>query len=166
MAGNADNIIIGAATLYLNGVDVGFTKDGIEITFEREYVDVMADQALGIVKKGKKHERMTVKTTLLEITLDRLRIAWDQPSANIATVGANTYYYFGYQTSCDVNEHTLRIVGSSPGCDTREFFLYRVVGVSEAPYKMERENEVGLTVEFECLKDPDFGNKFGYVFDY
>jgi hypothetical protein len=159
---NADNIIIGAATVYLDTVDVGYTKDGASIRNEREYVDVMADQAVGVVKKGRKSERMYVRTTFLEITLARLMAAWDQP---LPANNSGSYYYMGYSNSCDVVEHTLKLIGSGPSCGTRSFLFHRVVGISEAEYKMERENEVGLVVEFECLKDPDNNNKFGWVLD-
>jgi len=161
MAGNADNIILGPATILLNGLDIGFTKSGVEVTLEREYIDVQADQAIGTVRKGRKLEKLMVKTSMLEVNLERLRIAWDQPASNYAT----SYFYLGYDVSCAVNTHQITIIGSGPNCGTRTFYLYKAISILGSAYKMSRETEVELPVEFECLKDPTKNNKFGWILD-
>jgi hypothetical protein len=162
MAGNADNIILGPATILLNGTDIGFTKSGVSVMLEREYIDVQADQALGTVRKGKKFEKLIIKTTMLEINLERLRIAWDQPSSNYS---GSSYFYLGYDISCAVNTHQITIIGSGPNCGTRTFYLYKAISIAGSEYKMSREEEVGLPVEFECLKDSTHNNKFGWILD-
>ena len=53
MAGNADNILIGAAVVNVNGTDIGFTKNGQTIRYKPEFVDVVADQANGVVRKAR-----------------------------------------------------------------------------------------------------------------
>jgi hypothetical protein len=165
MAGNADNIIIGAATVLLNGVDVGFTKGGVSIRFEREYCDIGADQAGGVIRKAKESEKMFVKTSFLEITLERLRIAWDQPSANYQTIASKPYLYFGQNDSCSINTHVIELIGTGLNCATRTFRIYKAIAISEAEYLMTRDEETALEVEFECLKDSNNSNRFGFVFD-
>lgn len=159
---NSANIVIGPATIYLNGVDIGFTQGGATISNAREYVDVKADQAVGTVKKGRSDEMMKVSFTLLEITLEVLRIAWDQPTANIS---GNGYYYLGYQDSCSINTHTLKLIGKGPGCNARSFYFYECIQIGDAEYSMSRENATTLEVEFEVLKSSANGNKFGWVLD-
>ena len=158
---NSANIIIGPATIYLNNTDIGFTMGGVTISNTREYVDVKADQAVGTVKKGRSDETMKVSFTLLEITLTSLRIAWDQPASNVN----GSYYYLGYEDSCTIATHSLKLVGKSPGCGVRVFNFYECIQIGDAEYSMSRENPTGLEVEFEVLKSSSNGNKFGWVLD-
>jgi len=136
--GNYANIVAGPATLAFNSVDLGFTKDGIRLRMEREYIDVPADQVKGIVAKPKSIERFYVATTLLECTLANLEIAWDQASGSL---GCNTS-----------NEQQLVIVGKAPSDVTRTFTLPRAVSHNNTEINYGHENEASLEVEFECLK--------------
>lgn len=146
--GTAANVIVGPATMSVGGVDVGFTKDGIKIRNEREYVDVAADQLVGLVKKAKSMEKMFVSTTLLETTSANLQRAWDQD---------------GQGTFGSIVEHEVAIVvvGKKPGGGSRTFTMSRAVSIGESEVNFSREEEAALTVEFECLKS-DLG-VFGTV---
>ena len=53
MANDATKIIIGAATVSVGGTDVGYTKGGVTVRYEPEFIDVIADQAVGVVKKAR-----------------------------------------------------------------------------------------------------------------
>lgn len=81
--GTADNIIVGAASIYLDGVDIGFTKGGATVRYEQEQFEVAADQVVGIVRKARSLERMFVSTTMLEPTLERLRQAFMLPETSL-----------------------------------------------------------------------------------
>lgn len=159
MAGNADNIIIGAAQVFVGGVDVGFTKGGTSVRYEMEQIEVMADQAVGVVRKARSLERMYVSTTLLEVTLEQLRTAFMQPTANLS--GATLTV--GYNDSCWVDEVALSLVSSSPSCGTRTWSFAKCVTFGEREYNMQREEEVAFEVEFEVLKNAD--GEFGTVVD-
>lgn len=162
--GTADNIIIGApSVITIGGVDIGFTQDGLTLRFEREYVDVPADQAVGVVKKARSIEKMFIATTLLEITLNNLRIAWDQPPSNLS--GGSATLILGYDNSCDVNEHAIVITGIGTSCGTRTVTLHRCVSINESEYPMSREEASSISIEFECLKDPSNSNNFGQIVD-
>ncbi len=159
MPGNAQNIIQGPATVLLNGNDIGYTNGGVTVRYSPEYNDVMADQAVGTVKKFRTSEKMFVTFNLLEATLDLLRICWGQPTANVS----GSYYYLGYNDSCSVAEHTLKLIGKGPSCGPRSFNFYRVVSVNEGSYMMGRENPTEIEVEFECLKDSANNDRFGWI---
>ena len=138
--GSSANILIGPATLYIAGVDVGFTKDGVKVRNEREFVDIAADQLRGLVKKSKSMEKMFVGTTLLEATLTNIRLLWDQASGT--NLGNND----------DVTERAIKVVGTGPNSYVRTFTFERCVSISNAEINHSREEEVGLEAEFECLK--------------
>lgn len=152
---DSDNIIIGPASVSIDGTDVGFTKEGVRVRMERTYVDVIADQVNGVVKKGRALERMYIATTLLEGTLANVQIAWDQPTSGV----------FGYSNVCVVHEHQIILSGKSPSCGTRTWTFYRCVSIAESEYSMSREEENAIPVEFECLKDEDNSDRFGIAVD-
>jgi hypothetical protein len=156
--GDSNNILIGPCAISVDGTDVGFTKDGATVRFEREYVDVIADQAIGLVKKGRALEKMFVSTTLLEATLENLLITWDQPSSNL---GGGTLS-LGYNDACNLNEVVLDLTGVAPSCSVRTFKFYRAVAISEGEYPMKRDEESAIPVEFECLKRSS-DLFFGYI---
>jgi len=158
--GSANNIIIGAASVSVNGSDVGYTMGGTTVRYEPEVRDIMADQALGVVRKSRTSERMYVTTTILEITLAQLRLAFMIPSAQLS---GSTYLTLGYSDACWVEESELILTGKSPGCGTRTFTFAKVTTLNSKEYNMTREEETAFEVEFECLKNPS-GN-FGTVVD-
>lgn len=155
----AANIIVGAATFSIDASDVGYTKGGCTVRYEPEFIDVMADQAAGVVAKRRSSERMYVTTTILEATLLRIQQAWGQPSVNLS----GSILTLGYSDSCNTPSHAISIVGVSPNCGTRTFALTDCVAMGTREYTMSREEEVAFEVEFECLKDSS-GN-FGTITD-
>ena len=160
MAGNPDNIIIGAAVVSVAGTDIGYTRGGTTVRYESTSVDVDADQANGIVRKARAMERMYVSFNLLEVSLEQMRIAMMFPSASL--VGGNTLT-FGYNGSCWTDEVALSLVGAGPSCGTRTFTFPKAVSLGTREYKMMRDAPVEFTVEFEVLKDAS-GN-FGTAID-
>jgi len=159
MAGNADNIIVGAATIAIDGSDIGFTKGGVTVRYEMVQLEVMADQAVGVVRKARSSERMYVSTTMLEVTLQQLRRAFMLPLAQLT----GDTLTLGYNDSCWVDEVAIVIVGKSPNCGTRTFTFSKCVTFGEREYSMQREEETAFEVEFECLKDSN--GHFGTIVD-
>ena len=159
MAGNADNIIVGAATISFDAADVGFTQGGATIRYEPEWVEVFADQAVGVVARRRSSERMFVTMGLLEASLTRIMQAFNQPSGQL--VGSTLT--LGYNNSCSFNTHAIVLVGVGPSCGTRTFTFPTCIAVSNTDYVMQRDEAVVFEIEFEVLKDAS-GN-FGTVVD-
>lgn len=159
MVGNADYILVGAAVVSIEGTDVGYTKGGTTIRYEPEYIDVMADQAVGVVRKARSLERLYIVTTLLEMTLHNLRRAFMLPAASLAT----STLTLGYNDACWVDDVILTIVGKGPVCGTRTYTFDRCVTFGTREISMKREEEQAFEISFEALKDSS-GN-FGRVVD-
>jgi len=156
---SSDNILIGAAQISLDGVDLGYTKGGTMLRYEPTFVEVEADQAVGVVKRGRANERFYIVTTLLEITLENLRIAFMLPSASLS----GSTLTLGYNNSCWVDEHALVLVGEAPSCATRTVTITKAITFNNKEYNMQRDEESGIEVEFECLKDSN--GEFGTIVD-
>ena len=159
MAGNADNVIVGAADISIGGSDVGFTKGGVTVRYEPEFLAIKADQAVGTVRKARTDESMFVKTQLLEVTLERIRQAFMQPSDQLV---GNTLT-LGYNNACWVEELAVVLTGSSPGCGTRTFTFTKCITMGTREYNMQRDAETAFEVEFEILKAAD--GTFGTIID-
>lgn len=159
MAVNANNILVGAATVSLNGADIGYTRGGTTVRYESTPVDVDADQANGIVRKGRAMERTYVVIRMLEVSLEQLRLAMMLPSANLS----GSTLTLGYNGSCWTDEVSVSLVGPGPSCGTRTFAFTKGVSMGTREYTMTRDNPVEYEVELEVLKDSS-GN-FGTVID-
>jgi len=156
---NANNIIVGAATITFDSTDIGYTKGGVEIRYEPEYIDIMADQAVGVVAKRRSLERLYVKTTVLEVTLQRIIDAFNYPAANLS----GSTLTLGYNDSCTIQTTALVLTGKGPSCGTRTFSFPSCIAFGNRTYTMSREEEVAFEIEFECMKDSS-GN-FGTIID-
>lgn len=156
---NASNIIIGTAAIAIDGQDIGFTMGGLEFRWEPTFREIEADQAQGVVKIGRISEKAFLVVRMLEVTLARLRQAFNQPSANLA----GSTLLLGYNNACAINEHQIVLTGVGPDCEARTWTLFRAVSIGNVTYAMSREEETVLEVEFQLLKN-DSG-AFGYVAD-
>jgi len=157
-----ENIILGAACICIDGVDVGLTTGGVTVRYDREFLDVEADQINGIARKGVQLERMFITTTLLEAALPQLQVAFGLPLANLTSA---TTLCLGYNNSCYLAEHQVAIFGPGPSCGCRTFTFDRVVSASTSiEYTMSRSQEVQVEVEFEVLKDCN-STCFGIITD-
>jgi hypothetical protein len=58
--------------------EVGYTNSGLEISYEPNYGEVMVDQLLDAAKLFKQTLKVTLKTELVEATLDNLTLSWGQ----------------------------------------------------------------------------------------
>jgi len=159
MATDANNIILGAATISFGGVDLGHTTGGTEYRYEPADLAVESDQSNGVVKKFRTLEKMFVKTTMLEITLENLRIAFMQPPGN----KFSNKLIMGYNDACWTDEQAVVLVGKSPSCGTRTVTFTKCVTINNKTVSMQRDAVTELEVEFECLKDSS-GN-FGTIID-
>jgi hypothetical protein len=148
---NASNVLIGQATISIDGTDIGYTKGGTTLRRAVTWVEVKADQHPGVVRMGRSEERLTIKTTLLEGTLENLRVALGYPSSSL-TNGGNTLT-LGDNNVCSVEEHEIVLTAVAPGCGARIITLGRCVSRSDLEYVMKRDEETGFEVEFEVLKD-------------
>lgn len=148
---DADNVILGAATVSVDATDIGFTSGDVSWRYEPSFTDVKADQAKGTIKKFKNDEMMFITIPMLEITLDRIQEATGQPDDNAST----NQLYIGYGSQCNSIEHEIILTGFAPACGTRVITAYKCVSIGSPSYAMSRENVTILEAEYECLKNAD-----------
>jgi hypothetical protein len=78
--------LLGTASSYWR--DLGFTSNGVEISYEPGYNDVVVDQLLDAARLFQHTLKITMKTELDEATFENMNIVWGQPEY-VVSQGAN-----------------------------------------------------------------------------
>jgi hypothetical protein len=160
--GSALNIISGAATISVDGSDIGYTRNGVtlEMNADIEVVESVSSSA-SAVKAIKKNEAFYVVTNLAEATLENLKIAWGINTA----IASETLHFGGDPT---VPEHTLVIVGEAAGSNTtRTVTFYKAISVEYSGTTYRKDDILYIPVRFRVLldKSKDAGKQLGYIVD-
>ena len=148
--------------------DLGYTTDGIEVSYEPDYGEVTVDQALDSVKMFKQGMRVSVNTTLSEATLYNLMVSWGQAKGSLtgdekaATPAAESKLEINGGTLHEEPvERSLAFVGTAPkgiGADAgkkreRVYHLRRVLQVESSAHSLSRADATTFPVSFRCLPD-------------
>jgi len=162
MEGEIRKLTQGAAELWIDGVNVGYTKDPVTQTINREYFDVKVEQIKGTIKTEMIDEDMTISTSLSEVSLDNLRRVWDQGGS---TLIGGTFLAIG--TELGANEHTITIVTKAPeiaGDDMYDnYHVFKAVSYESVETSFAKGENTIIPVTFKCLKDVLNDNRFGYI---
>lgn len=71
--------------------NVGYTQNGIELSFQPDFGEVMVDQLLDVAKMFKQGMKVTLKTSFAESTLENLLLAIAGRNSDLVTGGVETY---------------------------------------------------------------------------
>jgi len=159
--GDINKLVQGFAELWIDGIDVGFTSEGITEAVEREYFDVMVEQVKGAVASYLISETKTISTVLTEVSISRLNQIWDQEGSK--NVGG-TFLAIG--TELGATTHTLTIVAPAPagaGYTYMNIHIFKAISMEAGEVVFQRGENTKIPVSFKCLKDVLNGNQFGYI---
>jgi hypothetical protein len=76
--GPARQALLASATGATPYREVGYTTNGLELSYEPAYGEVMVDQLLDAARLFKQTLKVTLKTELTEATLENLQFSWGQ----------------------------------------------------------------------------------------
>lgn len=186
---NWRNIIVGAAQMWVGASDtitepptgssvsltgwtpVGFTQEGVELSYEPDYGDVEVDQLLDSARIFKQGMRVMANTTLAEATLENLLVVWGQSG----TVTGNSVPIRGGSLGDAPVERSLLFVGPAPYAGTeasptlqeRVYHIRRAVQTESTSFALRRSEPTGLPASFRCLPDANAsgGASYGTVTD-
>jgi hypothetical protein len=203
MAQNVDNIIQGAAEVYLhatsktalgaptaaqsqkaalNGfVSVGYTSEGLDITFEPDYLDVEVDTLLDSAALFKTKQRVTIATSFTEATLENLAFVLGQKASTVSgTIAASgdikSITIDGGALGSAPEERAFMAVGPAPRdlgttkgageLTERVYYAPRVISVEQVGVAVKRNEATMFPVTFRCLPDSaSTGSEYGKVID-
>ncbi len=159
MAPTVSNIVVGLqtdntvklgtyGTVEGSCTELGLTEGGIEIANAREYYERKADQYIGVVGVDKISERMTIKFSIAEATLDNLRLGWDYPStalvSEVLSLGGDA----------TATELTLFINCNSVGSSgTRKYEFLKVIPLAAGTHSYKKDDKTMIEFELLVLQD-------------
>jgi hypothetical protein len=164
-------------------IEAGLTTEGVDISYEPGYGEVMVDQLLDVAKIFKQSLKVTVKTSLVEATLANLEVAFG--NAGTITYGASstTMNLAAGSLGAEPVERSLVFVsqsaplGTNPTSassiitpsgvgDERVYFARRVVSMDTVAHSMKRDAATVFPVTFRLLPDTAFaGAEYGKIVD-
>lgn len=147
---------------------VGFTQEGLEVSYEPDYGDVEVDQLLDSAVVFKQSMRVSLNTTLAEATLYNLMLAWGQGADTLTTAAdGDELDIEGGSLGETPVERGFIAVGNSPRTGgkygERVYHAYRTLNVEASTHSMRRNENTGIPVSFRAL--PAANGLYGKIKD-
>jgi hypothetical protein len=155
ISGDVKTFDLGPGRLKLNGVDIGFTMGGVEVSAKYMKGDLTADYfgkvAVDRVNIG---SEFTIKTKLAQITAESFKKAF--PYASIVGTTVKTVLFGN-----NVGEHDIDIaaplvfhpVNRLETDLTHDWTFHLVLANGESAIKYDAENQISLDVTFQVYPD-------------
>lgn len=174
-------------TTTLNGIDqvagdfgyrnVGYTNNGLQVTYNPSYGSVTVDQLLDTAKLFKESMEVMIATEMAEGTLENVLAVFGQRSTTLASSGTG-------QTATDKlglaggalgeapTERQLIAVGQAPTSEAtateRVYYARRVLSVQQSQFSLARNAASTFPVTFRLLPSGDSANagaEYGFIVD-
>lgn len=173
---NVKNILVGAASLYItklgqakqdipssvsdksyneimstssNWRDMGYTTEGLELSYEPNYGEVAVDQLLDAARLFKQGLKVTLKTTLSEATLENLQVAFGQEDSITTYSGSTPNVFNTLSVESAQSRTTLNLTGGALGTAPVERSL---VAVGQAPNQLGKTSVTGEIYNSTAVK--------------
>lgn len=161
------NVQVGVCSVEFNGVDLGHSKGGCEVSYEPTHHDISVDKyGETVVQKVLTGEKLTAKVPLAEFTIANLRNAIPQAqfagAANARiTIGANA----GKKATDDAYQLVLHPIAE--GTRRHDIVFYKAYVASQITLMHTVDEEKLIEVTFEALLDETKtdGNYLGLIGD-
>jgi len=144
--------------------DVGFTSEGVEISYNPDFAEVEVDQLLDAARLFRQKMTVTVKTSFAEATLENLVYVWDLRDDYLSE-GAEykELYLVPGELGDRPNERALVFAGNAPvvaGTERlqRLYVTTRAVSMTASAHGVKRSEATMFPVEFRLL--PDGGSSY------
>jgi hypothetical protein len=157
------------------GIDnVGYTSNGIEISFQPNFGEVQVDQILDVAKLYKQGMQVTLATSFAEATLENLLFSIAGNSTNLSgtkgsSAGRTLNLKSGEIGECPV-ERALIAVGPGTGdcVDSsmveRVYVAYRALSIENVTVSAKRDTATMFDVTFRLLPE-DTSGSYGKIID-
>jgi hypothetical protein len=173
-------------TATLNAVDqeegkfgyrnVGFTNNGLQITYNPTYDDVTVDQLLDTAKLFKSSMQVMIMTEMAEGTLENVVAVFGQSASTLSdndeagAANVKTLGLAGGALGDSPTERQLIAVGQAPTADAasteRIYYARRVLSVEQSQFSLARTTPTTFPVTFRLLPDADeAGSEYGKIID-
>lgn len=155
--------------------NVGYTSNGIELTFQPDFGEVQVDQVLDVARLFKQGMQVSLKTSFAEATLENLLVSVAAQDADLSDLATGTGIGAGSQ-SFDINSGELGdvplergIVAVGPGTGDpqlnkeRIYIGYRALSIESVTASAKRDAASMFDVTFRML--PLDSGMYGKIVD-
>ena len=164
-------------TTTLNNVDqttgsfgyrnVGFTNNGLQISYNPSYGSVTVDQLLDTAKLFKESMEVSIATEMAEATLENVLVVFGQGSS---TLSSSTLGIAGGALGQAPTERQLIAIGNAPttasSTSERIYYARRVLSVQASQHSLARTTATTFPVTFRLLPDANYsGSEYGKIID-
>lgn len=161
------NVQLGVCSVVYNGVDLGHTKGGVEVSYEPVYQDLMVDKyGETVIDKVLTGEKLTAKIPLAEFTIANLKSA--MPNATFGGAG-NSRITLGRSSGAkqSANAYQLVLHPISEGTKRHDIVFHKAVVASQIVLNHKIDEQKVIEVEFMALLDETKtdGNYLGLIGD-
>ena len=149
-----------------NWRNMGYTTDGVEVSYEPDFGEVQVDQMLDSAKMFKQGMRVSINTTLVEASLDNLLVAWGQQASSL---NGSVLTLSGGALGDDPVERSLAFVGQAPRSATgakaeRLYYVRRALQVETSAHSLARSDATQFPVSFRLLPEATVsGSDYGSI---
>lgn len=166
MAASA-NVVVGGATATITA-DLGYIKDGVQQTPSIElFTPDSIEQLTTAPKAWAVNRSYEIVFTLVEPTLENIRIGWDITEVIVGAVAPFTLAIHGTLASVFTPvQRAVSVTGFVPGGVTARTVLWdRCVVSGPAPLQFIKSEETNLAVTFMALYEDTTNNRVGQFTD-
>jgi len=163
--------------------NVGYTNNGLQITYNPTYDSVTVDQLLDTAKLFKSSMEVMIATEMTEGTLENTLVVFGQKTSTLTTsgTGATTVKTLGFEAGAlgqAPTERQLIAVGQAPTSSSafgtannptateRVYYARRVLSVQQSQFSLARTAPTTFPVTFRLLPDANYaGSEYGKIID-
>ena len=157
--------------------NVGFTNNGLQVTYNPSYGSVTVDQLLDTAKLFKESMEVMIATEMAEGTLENVLTVFGQRSTTLSSsgTGATATDKLGIAGGAlgeAPTERQLIAVGQAPTSEAtateRVYYARRVLSVQQSQFSLARNAASTFPVTFRLLPDgasANVGQEYGFIVD-
>jgi hypothetical protein len=155
--------------------NVGYTNNGLQVTYNPTYDSVTVDQLLDTAKLFKSAMEVMIATEMSEGTLENIVTVFGQSADSLSTTGAGTSKkdILGLAAGAlgqAPTERQLIAVGQAPTAAStsseRVYYARRVLSVQQSQFSLARTTATTFPVTFRLLPDANYaGSEYGKIID-
>jgi len=155
--------------------NVGFTNNGLQITYNPTYDSVTVDQLLDTAKLFKSAMEVMIATEMSEGTLENIVTVFGQSATSLSTTGTgatkvDTLKIEAGALGAAPTERQLIAIGQAPTASAtsaeRIYYARRVLSVQQSQFSLARTTPTTFPVTFRLLPDANYsGSEYGKIID-
>jgi hypothetical protein len=160
--------------------DVGYTTNGLELSYEPDFGEIAVDQLLDAARLFKQGQKVMLKTEFAEATLENLFVVMNQTSGyntDNAKKESGTLIN-GVSNAIEIQggtlgdypvERSLIAVGPGPrptsGNNERVYYAARAMSMDASAHGLKRDSGTFFPVSFRLLPVASTSNAYGKIVD-